>query len=196
MNPNASQRAEPGAPIRIWTLGHSRRPLAAFLELVRASGIERIVDVRRQPRSRRQPHFSREALEPELRASGVDYVSLPELGGLREPRPDSPHTALRVPAFRGYADHMESPQFSAALAHLLELARERVSAVMCAEARWQDCHRRLLSDRLVAEGVLVEHLATDRAPERHALDPKARFASGRLLYRAAGQRDLDWPATP
>ena len=193
MDPNASLPEERGAPLSIWTLGHSRRPLAAFLELVHSSGIGRIVDVRRHPRSRRQPHFSREQLEPALRAIGVDYVSLTELGGHREPRPDSLHTALRVPAFRGYADHMESAAFSAALERLLELARERESAILCAEARWQDCHRRLLSDRLVAAGVLVVHLATGLAPERHVLDPSARFEGGRLAYRAARQRDLDWP---
>ena len=110
MDPNASLPEERGAPLSIWTLGHSRRPLAAFLELVHSSGIGRIVDVRRHPRSRRQPHFSREQLEPALRAIGVDYVSLTELGGHREPRPDSLHTALRVPAFRGYADHLATVQ--------------------------------------------------------------------------------------
>jgi uncharacterized protein (DUF488 family) len=170
-------------PLRIWTLGHSNRPLETFLELVRSGGIERIADVRRYPRSRRQPHFSRERLERSLAAIGVGYVHLAELGGHREPHPDSPHAALREAAFRGYADHMQTPAFAAALERLLALARERRSALMCAEARWQSCHRRLLSDRLVAAGAIVEHLASGAPPERHVLDPRARWESGRLVYR-------------
>jgi uncharacterized protein (DUF488 family) len=177
--------AAPLADLAVRTVGHSTLPLARFLALLAAHGIERIADVRRHPVSRRHPWFARTALEPALAGAGIAYAHLPELGGHREPRPDSPHVALRVAPFRGYADHMESGEFAAGLARLVALARERRTAVMCAEARWTECHRRLLSDRLVADGAEVVHVREGAEPERHALHPLARIDGGRLLYARA-----------
>jgi uncharacterized protein (DUF488 family) len=177
-----SSLAEP-APA-LWSLGHSNRALAEFLELCREHALERLVDVRRYPASRRHPHFARESLALALPRAGIQYVHLADLGGHREERPGSPNTAL-AGAFRGYADHMGTPAFAAALAHLLHLARERRTAVMCAEASPADCHRRLLCDRLLADGAAVLHLRRGVPPQPHRLPPGARFAQGRLVYAAA-----------
>lgn len=183
MDPQASE------PPALWSLGHSTLALEAFLELCRAHALERIVDVRRYPSSRRLPHFARESLALALPRAGLSYVHLVDLGGHREERPDSPHTAL-TGAFRGYADHMETPAFAAALDQLLWLARERRTAVMCAEARYRECHRRLLCDRLVTLGVAVRHVRHGAPPEEHRLAPEARRIGGRLVYAAPRQADL------
>ena len=146
--------------------------------------------MRRFPRSRRHPHFSQEPLAAALAGIGIDYVHLVDLGGHREERAGSPHVALSPGPFRGYADHMQTPEFARALARLLELAEKRRTAVLCAEARWQDCHRRLLADRLVAERALVLHLAEDTAPSEHVLHPGVRIENGLLLYAGRSQRGL------
>ncbi len=174
----------------LWSLGHSTRTWPEFLELCRAHAILRVVDVRRYPVSRRHPHFARETLALELPRAGIHYVHLVDLGGHREERPDSRHTALPAGAFRGYADHMETPAFAAALAHLVTLARERRTAVMCAEARPDDCHRRLLCDRLVAGGIEVRHALDSAQVELHRAPPEAALEHGRLVYRAPRQLGL------
>jgi len=164
------------------SLGHSTLPLEAFLALLAAEGIERLVDVRRFPVSRRHPHFARESLALSLPRAGVQYVHLAELGGHREEGPDSPHTALPPGPLRGYAQHMATPAFVSALAHLVALARARRTAVMCAEARWSDCHRRLLCDHLVLAGARVRHVRVGAEAEPHLPTPEARFVDGRLVY--------------
>lgn len=170
------------------TVGHSTLPLERFLALLAAHGVQRIADVRRHPVSRRHPWFARTALEPALAGAGIAYAHLPELGGHREPLPGSPHDALRVAPFRGYADHMETAEFAGGLARLAALGRERRTAVMCAEGRWTECHRRLLSDRLVTGGAEVVHVREGVESEPHVLHPAARLVAGRLLYRR--ERDL------
>ncbi len=181
--------------ITVWTIGHSNRRLADFLALLQQQRIERVADVRRFPRSRRHPHFSKEALERELFASGIAYIHLEDLGGHRESRADSPHTAL-PDVFRGYADHMESPEFGRALERLIELAGERRTAAMCAEAKVEDYHRSLLADLLVARGERVLHVIDSSAPKEHALHPAARRKGDHILYDGGvRQTDLgDWGA--
>jgi uncharacterized protein (DUF488 family) len=181
--------APAAAPV-VWSLGHSTRTLAEFVALCRVHEVRRIVDVRRYPTSRRHPHFAKDSLALALPREGLHYVHLVDLGGHREPRPDSRHTALVDGAFRGYADHMETPAFAAALAHLMTLARERRTAVMCAEARPDDCHRKLLCDRLVALGVEVLHARDEHTVEPHRLAPAAELERGQLVYRAPHQPGL------
>ena len=149
-----------------------------------------MADVRRFPGSRRHPHFAREQLEPFLVASGIGYQWMPELGGRRSPRKDSPNTGWRVDAFRGYADYMETPEFTDAMAVLLGLARTRRTAVMCAEALWWQCHRRLISDHLLAHGHSVLHIQSATSAPPHRLAPPAHLRDGRLSY-AAEQPDLE-----
>ncbi len=166
----------------VYTLGHSTRAPGAFLALLAAHGIAGIADVRRFPGSRRHPHFAREALAEALGAAGVGYDWLPALGGRRAPRPDSPHVAWREPAFRGYADHMETPEFRQGLAALLDLAAERRCAVLCAEAVPWRCHRQLIADALVARGVAVLHVIDGGPPRAHALSRHARLDGDRVVY--------------
>ncbi len=170
---------------RIWTIGHSTRSADEFLALLGATGITGLADVRTIPKSRRHPHFAREALAARLTQEGIEYRHFPALGGLRKPRPDSPNGAWRNDAFRGYADHMQTPAFSGAVDELLAFAGRRTVAVMCAEAVWWQCHRMLLSDALVARGVDVQHIMSRRgeaALQAHRLTPFARIASGDVSY--------------
>lgn len=169
---------------RIWSIGHGARPLADFLALLGENGIRTLADVRSFPGSRRHPHFGRDALAAALSTAGIAYVHLRGLGGRRHERGVSRHTAIRVAGFRAYADHMESDEFRADLARLAELAHEAPTAYMCAEMlRWQ-CHRRLLSDRLVIDGWDVAHIAGPGTTEPHRLWGIARVEHGRLTYDA------------
>ena len=152
----------PAGPI--WTIGHSTRSADQFVALLHQHGIAGLADVRTIPRSRRHPHFSREALDARLAAEAIQYRHFPALGGLRKPRADSPNGAWRNAAFRGYADHMQSDEFSVAIDDLLEFAGARNIAVMCAEALWWQCHRMLVADALVAQGVDVRHIMGQGRP--------------------------------
>jgi uncharacterized protein (DUF488 family) len=168
----------------VFTIGHSTRPIGELLSLLAEHGVEMLMDVRRFPGSRRHPQFSREALAGSLIEAGVKYMHEPRLGGRRPARPDSPHTAWRVEAFRGYADHMESAEFTAALEGLIELSRQETVAILCAEAVPWRCHRRLISDALVARGIEVRHILGPGRADPHEIDPNARVLDGgrRLLY--------------
>jgi len=156
----------------IFTVGHSTRPQDALIAILKEAGVELLVDVRRFPGSRRHPQFGQEALRAGLGVAGIDYRHEPDLGGRREPRPDSPNTAWRVAAFRGYADHMASRDFQSALERLV--APPRIpTAVMCAEALPWKCHRQLIADALVARGVEVVHLLGPGQRQTHMLHPAA-----------------------
>jgi len=172
-----------GGPI--FTLGHSTRSAAELLGMLREAGIERLVDVRRFPGSRRHPQFGRDALAATLDAAGIGYLHAADLGGRRPPRPDSPNGAWRVAGFRGYADYMDAPEFRAALERLIAGAAERPTAILCAEAVPWRCHRRLIADALVTRGIEVVHLLAPGRSEPHALHPDARLLPGhRLVYPA------------
>jgi uncharacterized protein (DUF488 family) len=161
--------AKPDHPNEILTIGHSNHEEGEFLALVRGAGVELITDVRANPRSR-YPQFNRSALAGTMKAAGIGYAPLgAELGGRREPQPDSVNTALEDGPFRGYADHMRSPQFEAGIDLLEELARERRTAVMCAEADWTRCHRSLLADALTVRGWRVLHLEPTGSLSQHEL---------------------------
>ena len=165
--------------MRIYTIGHSTRPLEEFVALLREHEIQRLADIRRFPGSRRFPHFSRDALERSLSERGIAYVHVPELGGRRKPAADSPNTALRNEQFRAYADHMATEEFRQAVGGLLEPWR---TAVMCAEAVPWRCHRNLLADDLVRRGVEVMHIIGRGEAKRHEMSPLARVAGDRLIY--------------
>lgn len=168
----------------VFTIGHSTRTSEELLELLAEHGIEVLMDVRRYPGSRRHPQFSRDALAAALAGARIEYMHEPDLGGRRAARPGSPHVAWRVDAFRGYADHMETPEFQAALERLIALARERRTVILCAEAVPWRCHRRLISDALVARGVEVRHILGPGRADPHEIDANARVENGgrRLVY--------------
>jgi uncharacterized protein (DUF488 family) len=169
--------------VNLRTVGHGTLPEDDFAALVFDAGIGLVVDVRSFPASRRHPQFRREAMEQWLPDAGVAYRWEPRLGGRRRPRPDSPHVALRVPAFRGYADHMETEEFRDAVDELLAEAGARPAAVMCAESVWWRCHRRLLADATVLlRGAGVEHLFHDGRLDAHRPTPEARVDGQHLVY--------------
>lgn len=166
----------------LFTVGHGARPLGEFLALLRGAGVARVVDVRTSPTSRKHPHFAGEALAAALRAEGIAYEWRRELGGWRRTRPGSRHTAIRSPGFRGYADHMETPEFRASLASLIASAARTPTAVMCAESLWWRCHRSMLADALVAAGCRVQHILPDGRLARHRLRPEARVEGDAVVY--------------
>ena len=167
------------------TVGHSVLTLEAFVALVRAHDVTAIADVRRIPASRRHPHFSREALRASLPARGLAYEHFAALGGRRQPRPDSPHGGWRHPSFRAYADHMETPEFEEALEALVAYAGPALVAIMCAEAQWWRCHRRLIADALVVRQIEVHHIMAAGRAAAHELTPFARVDGVRLFYPPA-----------
>ena len=166
----------------VWSIGHGTRPIAEFLAVLHEAGIRTLADLRSVPGSRRHPQFGQAALASALASAGIDYVHLRVLGGRRVPSPDSPHVALKVEAFRGYADHMASEEFATDYRRLTALAREKHTAFMCAETLWWRCHRRMLSDRLTVDGWNVVHLLAPRKSEPHQLWDAARVTSGGLVY--------------
>lgn len=158
--------------------------------------MEQLVDVRTAPGSRRHPQFGRAALEEGLGAAGIGYRHEPGLGGFRRPRPHSPNTGWEVGAFRGYADHMASQEFAEALARLEAHAGERPTTIMCAEAQWWRCHRRLIADALLVRGWRVLHLGLRNEPVQHELTPFALVGpSGELSYPRP-QLELTEPPEP
>lgn len=179
------EREHAGADVStLWSIGHSTRPLDELAAMLREAGVTRLADVRRFPGSRRNPQFSAESLAVSLPAAGIEYVPMPELGGRRDARPDSPHTAWRNTSFRGYADYMDTPQFAKGRERLMRLAAGQPTAVMCAEAPWWRCHRSLISDDFKARGWRVIHLINPGRSQEHPWTPAARIVDGRLDYSA------------
>ena len=157
----------------IRTVGHGARPVEELVAILGSAGVDTLVDVRRFPGSRRHPQFGRDALAATLRTAGLRYAWEGEtLGGRRQRRPDSRHTALRNASFAAYADHMDTPEFRTALDGLTA-----GSAVMCAETLWWRCHRMLIADALVLRGVTVEHLLDVGKSQPHRVTEGARTDS-------------------
>lgn len=171
----------------LWTIGHSTHTFDELLALLARFDIEAIADVRRHPGSRRQPWFAREALEKSLPERGLSYLWIPALGGRRRPKPQSPNTAWRNESFRGYADHLGTAEFAQGLDELLALARERRTAMMCAEVLWWRCHRALISDVLKAQGIEVVHILDEKQTKVHPYTSAATVIDGRLSYAAPAQ---------
>jgi uncharacterized protein (DUF488 family) len=155
------------------------------LALLTTYGIEQLADVRTVPRSRRNPQFNADALRASLQAAGIAYVPLAELGGLRKPRPDSPNSGWRNESFRGYADYMQTEAFGAGLERLVELASQRRTAIMCAEAVPWRCHRSLVADALGVRGIEVVEILSDTSYREHALTPFARVEGRAVTYPPA-----------
>ena len=172
----------------IYSIGHGARPLDEFLETLRTAAIETLVDIRTAPGSRKHPHFGKDPLAKALEASGIAYLHLKELGGFRKPAADSPNTALRNDAFRGYADYTSTPEFARGYEKLTKLASISRTAYMCAETLWWRCHRRILSDRLALDGWQVLHLMRPGVTQPHRPTPEAHLADGQLIYEREESR--------
>jgi uncharacterized protein (DUF488 family) len=173
---------------RAFTIGHSTHALEEFCALLERHGVRRVADVRRFPGSRRHPQFGADALAAGLAAHGIGYAHLEALGGRRSVAPGSQNSGWENAGFRGYADHMATAAFAAGLAELEALAAAEPTAVMCAEALWWQCHRRLVADALLGRGWAVDHIGPDGGIAAHELTPFAVVADGRLAYPAAQLR--------
>ena len=171
-----------------FTVGHSTHPLEEFVRIVRAHGVDRIVDVRTVPKSRHNPQFAEEELARSLPVHGIDYRRIPSLGGLRHPAKDSPNGAWRNPSFRGYADHMQTPEFAGGLEQLLEFGAPSTVAIMCAEAVPWRCHRSLIGDALIVRGVAVDDILSATVVRAHALTPFAVVTGSRITYPPEDER--------
>ena len=167
----------------IFTVGHSTRSGEEFAQMLKAHGVQVLVDVRSFPGSRKFPQFNRTALAESLAQAGIEYKHEPRLGGRRTPRKESHNTAWKNASFRAYADHMETEEFRKGVEDLLELACDARVAVMCAEALWWRCHRSLISDYLKAEGHTVVHILDQTKTEEHPFTSAARIVDGKLTYR-------------
>ena len=182
----------------IWSIGHSTHDLAGFTRLLIENGIALVADVRAVPKSRRHPHFHAGALERSLPERGIAYVRLRELGGWRRPSADSPNDAWRNRSFRAYADYAMTAEFLGGVTRLRELGAERPTAMMCSEALWWRCHRRLIADRLAVGGDTVLHIGSDGRTSAHELTAFAEVApDGGVTYPAvSGPRSETTTAAP
>jgi uncharacterized protein (DUF488 family) len=164
------------------TIGHSTRTKDDFVNVLRAHEVNLLVDVRTLPKSRYNPQFNIEILPAALRDAGIEYRHIPELGGLRRARVDSINTGWKNASFRGYADYMQTPAFSAALAELVRITESRRAAVMCAEAMPWRCHRSMIADALTARGERVEHILSETKRSLHELTKFAVVEGTRVTY--------------
>jgi uncharacterized protein (DUF488 family) len=170
------------------TIGHSTLPIETFLAILRENGVRTLADIRTIPKSRHNPQFAQENLSRSLEEAGITYHWHKSLGGLRHPRKDSVNTGWRNTSFRGYADYMQTPEFAAAVAELLNAGPSDDAAIMCAEAVPWRCHRSLVADDLIVHGVAVEHIYYDAKGhsrrEPHKLTSFLRVENQRLWYPA------------
>jgi uncharacterized protein (DUF488 family) len=166
----------------LYTIGHSTHPLDEFIAILKSHHVEAIADVRRFPGSRRHPHFNALALKESLPAQGIDYAPFVELGGRRQPRPDSPNSAWRNAAFRGYADYMQTSPFSLAIDQLEKLAARKATAVMCAETLPWRCHRSLIADAMLVRGWIILDIFDQKPPKPHELPAFAVVKGREVLY--------------
>ena len=168
------------------TIGHSTRAIEEFIRLLQAHQVTCLADVRTIPRSRHNPQFSKDALAASLGETGIRYVHLPALGGLRHASKTSPNTGWRNTSFRGFADYMQTPEFAAGLDELLQLAGREQVVLMCAEAVPWRCHRSLIADALLARGIQAEHIMSQTTRQPHKLTPFAKVQGPRVTYPGEG----------
>jgi uncharacterized protein (DUF488 family) len=168
--------------LTVFTIGHSTRTLEEFTEMLQIYGVTLLIDVRTAPHSRHNPKFNKEALPDHLKPLGIKYVHLPEIGGLRHPKANSTNLGLQNPSFRGYADFMQTKEFTDALLKILVLARENRVVLMCAEALPWKCHRILIADALIARRVRVLHIISKTSTITHELSETAYMKGTKVTY--------------
>lgn len=166
------------------TIGHSNRPIEEFLRMLKAHGVETLVDVRTVPRSRHNPQFNRETLPQSLAAAGIQYEHFPGLGGLRHARKDSINTGWKNLSFRGYADYMQTAEFLENLQRLMEIEKSSRTAILCAESVPWRCHRSLIADVLTVREIPVSHIMSEAKANPHRLTAFALVNGDRVTYPA------------
>ena len=168
--------------VLILTIGHSTRAIDDFLDILRAHGVTRVVDIRTIPRSRHNPQFNQESLSESLKEFAIDYVLLKQLGGLRHSRADSPNMGWRNSSFRGFADYMQTQEFVEGIDQLVGLSQDGHVAIMCAEVLPWRCHRWLIADALLVRGVQVDHIMTSKTRSIHTLTKWAHIEGTQITY--------------
>lgn len=166
----------------VFTIGHSTRPFDKFMEILELFRIEMVVDVRTIPKSRHNPQFNMDDLKGNLEVHGIGYIHMAGLGGLRKTRIDSINTGWKNPSFRGYADYMQTLEFENSLEQLINIAREKVTIIMCAEAVPWRCHRSLIGDVLLVRGLKVEDIISERISTPHKVTSWARVDGDTITY--------------
>ena len=170
---------------KVLTVGHSTRPIEVFIELLASHGVTQLIDVRTVPRSRHNPQFNEDVLPISLVAANIGYVHASGLGGFRPTTADSVNTGWRNLSFRGYADYMQTADFAADLASVMELAHTDRVALMCAEAVPWRCHRSLVADALLVRGVAVCEIVSPKRLQAHKLTPFAQVRGEEITYPTA-----------
>lgn len=166
----------------IFTIGHSTRPIDEFIRLLQAQGVETLVDVRTIPKSRHNPQFNLDALKESLQQVQIQHLHMKSLGGLRHPSKDSINLGWCNVSFRGFADYMSTLDFEQGLQELMQIAKKKPAAIMCAEAVPWRCHRSLIADALIKQGCLVRDIMSRTKASRHRLTPFLKVRNGRLIY--------------
>ena len=187
--PARKQKTEPETPPRLLTVGHSTRPIGEFISLLRAHNVACVADVRTIPRSRHNPQFNADSLPASLKATGIGYRHIADLGGLRHTTAASVNTGWRNASFRGFADYMQTPQIERALEALIKLANRRQIVLMCAEAVPWRCHRSLIADALVVRGISTQHITSATRRQPHTLTPFAKVRGRQITYPASDPSD-------
>ncbi len=172
----------------VMTIGHSTRTPKEFIRLLKAHGVQRVVDVRTVPRSRHNPQFNRSELSPALHSARLHYRYMPGLGGFRRASPDSLNTGWHNASFRGFADYMQTAEFRKNLNQLIKLAKTERIAIMCAEAVPWRCHRSLIADALLARGIEVREITSAARAQPHTLTAWGKITAGRVTYPPEGKR--------
>ena len=188
--PESDQEPDQKTSLTIFTVGHSTHSLEEFVDMLKAHSIAQLVDVRTIPKSRRVPQFNAESLAAALPKLGIEYVHLKTLGGLRHAKKDSVNTGWRNASFRGYADYMGTDEFRQGIERLLELARTKRTAIMCAEAVPWRCHRSLIGDALLVRSVRVEDIMSATSSREHELTPFAKVHGLQITYPGDGNQEL------
>jgi uncharacterized protein (DUF488 family) len=169
-------------PLVVFTIGHSTRSIEQFIRLLKAHGVQRVVDVRTLPGSRHNPQFNRDRLASSLHRARLHYRHMPGLGGRRRPADDSVNTGWHNAGFRGYADYMQTPAFTKSLERCITLGKTEPIVLMCAEAVPWRCHRSLIADALIVRGIEVREISSAIRTQPHRLTPFARVRGTKITY--------------
>lgn len=168
----------------VYTIGHSTRSIEEFVSLLKIHRVTQLVDIRTVPGSRRNPQYGQAELATSLETAGIHYVYQKNLGGLRPKVKDSINLAWRNQSFRNYADYMQTDEFKRGVDELVELAKQRVTAIMCAEAVPWHCHRSLVSDALLVRDAIVKDIMSETSVKEHTLTSFARVQGTLITYPA------------
>ncbi len=166
----------------IFTIGHSTHSIDEFVDLLKAHGIQFVIDVRTIPKSRHNPQYNRETLALTLRRNSIGYEHMPGLGGLRHTKKDSINTSWENASFRGFADYMQTEEFKQSLNTLVERASKQPTVIMCAEAVPWRCHRSLIADALLVHEITVLDIMNKTSAKEHTMTPWAHVSGKTVTY--------------